>query len=349
MDGIDLSELSRKNLNLLIVFDTVAEARSVKVAASRLNLTQSALSHAIGRLRVMFDDPLFVRDRNGFTLTTRAEQLVRPVRESLLSLESLLKPSAFDPGTATRAFRVGLCELSAVLFGGSAIREVNTAAPKATIQLELFDHASERRLSEGGLDVGVWPYTVALNPLRSAELFSDTYVGVLHASHPLAAKVGTNSITLEDYLGFPHVQTLLYGAQRDDVTNALEALGLERHIAVSAATFAPSFPLLYNSPLIVTAPAAAALAGLEVCRDLLVFQLPFAIAPLRYKMVWHKRNDQDPALTWLRGVLSKVVGYVVDYAVAKGAKGEPPLDPHRALRNATPVPTRRYAGEPEAA
>ena len=349
MDGIDLSELSRKNLNLLVVFDTVAEARSVKVAASRLNLTQSALSHAIGRLRIMFDDPLFVRDRHGFALTTRAEQLVRPVRETLLSLESLLKPNAFDPGTATRAFRVGLCEVSIILFGSGTMREVNSVAPKAPFHLEVFDNASERRLTEGGLDIGLWPYAVALNPLRSADLFSDTYVGVVHSSHPLSAKARAGTVTIEDYLGFPHVQTLLHGKRRDEITNALEALGLERHIAVSAATFAPSFPLLYHSPLIVTAPAAAALAGVEVCRDLLLFQLPFTPEPLKYRMVWHKRNDRDPALSWLRDVLSRVVGRVVDHAIAKGTAGGSGLSAFRALLKAAPLSARPCASEPEAA
>lgn len=342
--GIDLSELSRKNLNLLVVFDTVAEAKSVKIAAGKLNLTQSALSHAISRLRLMFDDPLFVRDRAGFVLTARAEQLVQPVRETLLSLESLLKPSAFDPARATRPFRIGLCELSAVLFGGNTMREVRVAAPRAMLRLEVFDRDSERRITEGGLDLGVWPYSVALNPLRCTDLFSDDFVGVVHASHPLAAKARGGKVTIEDYLAFPHVQTLLYGAPRDHVTDALEVLEVERHVAVSAATFAPSFPLLYTAPLIVTVPMTAALAGLAVCRDLLTFSLPFQIAPLRYRMVWHKRNDQDPALTWLRGLLSKVIKQVVDQVTARDR-----TDATRALLDAATASPQTRAGKPEAA
>ncbi len=282
MEGIDVSELSRKNLNLLVVFDTVAETRSATVAAQKLNITQSALSHAIGRLRLMFDDPLFVRGRTGFTLTARAAQLVEPVRETLLSLEGLLKPNTFDPATAARTFRIGLCECSVILFGDASLRDTRSAAPNVMLQLEVFDHRSERRLSEGGLDMGVWPYSVSHNALQSVELFRDRFVGVIHASHPLVSKARAGKVTIEDYLAFPHVQTLLYGADNDEVSNALAELHLQRQVAVSAATFAPSFALLFNSPLIITVPAAAALAAVAVCRDLLIFELPFAIAPLPY-------------------------------------------------------------------
>lgn len=336
MERIDVAELSRKNLNLLVVFDTVAELGSVKVAAEKLNLTQSALSHAIGRLRVMFDDPLFVRGRAGFTLTARAAQLVGPVRETLLAFEGLLRPNVFDPGTATRIFRIGFCECSVILFGGGALREVRTRAPRVGLQVEVFDHRSEGRLAEGGLDIGVWPYAVAHNPLRSIQLFSDRFVGVVHTAHPLASKAREAGVTIEDYLAFPHVQTLLYGAQDDDVTSALAELGLTREVAVSAATFAPSFPLLYESRLVVTVPALAALAALAVCRDLMIFELPFAVRPLPYRMVWHRRNDADPALTWLRDRLAGVVQQVVGDIFLTGQPGDGLAGEPGILGNATP-------------
>ena len=344
MERIDVSELSRKNLNLLVVFDTVAETRSATVAAQKLNITQSALSHAIGRLRVMFDDPLFVRGRTGFTLTARAAQLVQPVRETLLSLESLLKPRSFDPATAARTLRVGLDECSVLLFGDALLRDMRSAAPNVSLQLELFDHRSEQRISEGGLDVGVWPYSVSHNALHSVELFRDHFVGVIHASHPLAPAARDGTVSLDEYLAFPHVQTLLYGAETDEVSHALGQLGLSRQVAVSAATFAPSFALLFNSSLIITVPAAAALAAVAVCRDLQTFELPIAIAPLLYWMVWHKRNDRDPALTWLRGRLCSIVEQVVGNALtrAPSQKGSP--DNAGALRNRPPteaVPLRR--------
>jgi len=97
-----LRTLARKNLALLIVFDVVAELRSVTRAADRLSLSQPALSHSIARLRVLFGDPLFVRGRGGLTLTPRAQSLVGPVRallqkaEAIFGLGSPITPSLPD-------------------------------------------------------------------------------------------------------------------------------------------------------------------------------------------------------------------------------------------------------------
>lgn len=336
MEKIDLAQLSRKNLNLLVVFDTVAATGSVKDAAEKLNLTQSALSHAISRLRDMFDDPLFVRGKAGFTMTARAAQLAGPVRETLLSLEGLLKPNSFDPSRANRAFRIGLSECCTILFAGGTIGAARSTAPNVALRMEVFDFQSENRLVEGGLDVALWPYNTPHNPLRSTVLFNDSFVGVVFSTHPLAAKARSGKVALEDYLAFPHVQTILHSARNDDVDNGLEALGRQRQVAVTATTYGPGFPILYNSPLIATVPGYVALAALQICPEMVIFELPFEVAHLPYRMVWHKRNDQDPALAWLRGLLSKVVEQVVgDTFVNSGPKKGSGLS--RVMRRAKPI------------
>ena len=307
-EGIDVAQLSRKDLNLLVVFATVAEVRSVTAAAQKLNLSQSALSHAIGRLRIMFEDPLFVRGRNGFALTDRAEQLVGPVRAMLASLEGMLKPDSFDPARASRSFRIGFCETTMIHFGAAALRRAAESAPNVRVQLEIVDQHSERRLLESGLDMAICPHIDPPSPLRATSLFSDRFVSVLHRAHPLADKAREGTVSIDDYLAFPHVQTMPYGATSDAVDAALEELGLKRQIGVSATTYAPSFPLLFDSRLIATLPAAGAMAGVHVCRDLLMFEIPVTVPPVQYRVVWHRRNDRDPAMVWMRGLLSEVAG-----------------------------------------
>ena len=139
----------------------------------------------------------------------------------------------------------------------------------------------------------------------------------MRAATTRAPKIRSGGVTLEDYLGFPHVETPLYGPRNDVVSTALEQLGLTRQVGVSSATFAPSFPLLYHSPLIATVPAGVAIAACQVCRDLLVFEVPFAIPHLPYTMIWHKRNDMDAAVTWKRALLSKVAQQALGSAVVK--------------------------------
>ena len=90
--SINQGALSRKKLHLLIVFSAVAETRSVSAAADRLSLSQPAVSHSLGKLRLMFDDRLFVRRHNALVLTPRAEKLVQPVRNFLANAEAVLMP-----------------------------------------------------------------------------------------------------------------------------------------------------------------------------------------------------------------------------------------------------------------
>lgn len=348
MEKIDITDLSRKNLNLLVVLDTVAETRSAKEAANRLNLTQSALSHSIARLREMFDDPLFVRGRNGFSLTARAEQLVGPVRQTLLSLEGLLKPKSFEPQKADRSFRIGVSECCTILFAGGALGAAHSIAPNADLRFDVFDQHSERRLVEGRLDVAMWPYATLDNQLHSTVLFDDRFVGVIYATHPLAPKVRAGTVTLDDFLAFPQVQTVLYGAEKDDVDNALADLGRRRRVVVTTATFAPGIPILFNSPLIATVSAHVALAAIKICPDLLVFELPFHVKPLPYRMVWHRRNDADPAVSWMRGLLAQVVETVVGDTFVKGKPERRAPEMPVSLERAVPIPVVTRGPEPSA-
>ena len=307
MGDIDFGALARKKLNLLIVFDAVVESRSVTAAAVKLNMTQSALSHALGRLRVMLDDPLFIRTRTGLALTAKAASLAGPVRDVLRSLDSLLKPASFDPGSDARAFGLGVCEYSGIVFGRTVASQLEAAAPLSTFKLEIFEYGSERPLTEGGLDIGLWPYAVSNAQLGGLDLFHDRFVGVIHAFHPLAEKARAGALTIDDYLSYPHVQTLVYGARSDEVGRGLERLGLRREIAVSAATFVATFPLLYGSSMIAAVPSAGALAAQTTCYDLLLFELPFELEPLVYRMMWHRRNEHDPGHVWLREQLARFV------------------------------------------
>ena len=103
------------DLNLLIVFDAVMQERSVTRAGSRLGLSQPAVSHALGRLRHMLKDELFVRTPEGMAPTPRAEQLAEPLRRALNDMQLALEPKVFDPSEADRQFVVALNNYAAVI------------------------------------------------------------------------------------------------------------------------------------------------------------------------------------------------------------------------------------------
>src|SRR5579885_1035143 len=101
-------DLSRADLNLLVLFEAVLEERHVGRAAERLNLTPSAVSHGLGRLRQLLNDPLFLRTPKGVVPTARATEIAAPVAEVLASVRSVMATAApFDPSTSTRRFTIG--------------------------------------------------------------------------------------------------------------------------------------------------------------------------------------------------------------------------------------------------
>ena len=314
MDRIDVAELSRKNLNLLVVFDIVAETRSVTIAAGRLSLTQSALSHAIGRLRTLFNDPLFFRGGVGLILSPRAEALVLPVRDVLVRVEGLLLQAHFDPASTDRIFRIALSEYFQLLLGKELVREVTRLAPNARLEIEPFDKDNVKRLAEGEFDITMQRSSVVPQPLLSTQLFRDRFIGVIHAGHPLASKARECSIDLDDYLAFPHIQTSLHPIHEDEINEALEVGGHKRRVTVSTRTFALGLLLLVNTQLIATIPSRIPLSARGNCSDLLPFEIPLTVVHPLYRMIWHRRTDADPALSWLRMVIERVVAQVVGEA-----------------------------------
>jgi Bacterial regulatory helix-turn-helix protein, lysR family len=101
-------DLSRADLNLLVLFEAVLEERHVRRAAERLNLTPSAVSHGLGRLRRLLNDPLFLRTPKGVVPTARATELAAPIAETLARVKSIISSAApFDPATSSRRFTIG--------------------------------------------------------------------------------------------------------------------------------------------------------------------------------------------------------------------------------------------------
>lgn len=298
----DPTALLRKGLNLLIVFDVVAEMRSVTAAAERLSLTQSALSHALRRLRDLFDDQLFVRTPTGLALTPRAEALVGPIRELLYSAETLLQPEAFDPATFDKEVRLGIGEWCPFLLDGPSLVRLREAAPRLRLSIDTVDGDRERKVQEGAFDVGLWYADHVPPSLNATELFLDRYVGVVDSGHPLAAP--DRPVSLRDYLAHPHLNVDLPGMRKDPLRRALERHGAERTISLSMPSFLAAFPPLAQSTLVATVPSQLAAAAQRLGLRLATFDLPFETGPLPYRLFWSERTDSDPASEWLRRTLA---------------------------------------------
>lgn len=298
--------LARIDLNLLVAFDAIARTGSVTRAADRLALSQPAVSHALGRLRALIGDPLFVRGRAGLTPTARAQAAIGPVAEILGKIGVVLEPTKFDPATSARVFRIGVSDYSTSAALPEAIRAARAAAPGVTLEAKPFGEHSLAQLESGELDCSFWGGGPLKEPFRSQPLFRDRPVGLISASHPLAGAARRGAVTLEQYLSYPHVHVTIGNIVANPIDRALAEMGRTRRVAVTTPGYSVNFALAAGTDLIMSPPARLARDAKRL--GFVAFDLPIAVTDNAYALIWHRRADADPANAWLRGLVAAQLG-----------------------------------------
>jgi len=187
MSDIDQGKLRRLDGGLLLVFRELLRTGRASVTAERLGLSQPAISHALTRLRDLFDDPLFVRRPHGFEPTRRALAL-GPQVEALIGLAgAALSPDAtFDPARSKRLFRLIAPEFVTALIGGELIRRMRESAPGVAFGVAQMDEeAAVRALRRGEYDFAIGRFTAARSGYVIDPLFEDAFCVAARKGHPL--------------------------------------------------------------------------------------------------------------------------------------------------------------------
>src|SRR5262249_45408829 len=203
LSSINPMHLGKIDLNLFVVFDTIYAEGGITSAGRRLNLSQPAISHALGRLRDMFDDPLFTRHGHAMTPTPLARRLIEPVREALRGLEvTLNKGDRFNPASATKRFIIGMRDAleSAVL--ATLMRGIAGSAPRIDISVVRTERRDlERELSAGTLDVALDVLLPLPEEIRRQRLGVEWLVVVARRRHPQVRA----TLDLDAYLAQEHI------------------------------------------------------------------------------------------------------------------------------------------------
>ena len=291
------ANLRTLDLNLLKTLDALLDERSVTRAASRLSLTQPAVSGMLNRLRDYFDDPLFIRAPHGIVPTTRAEDLAAPVKRILADIDVLLQPAEFDPLTATLTFTLAATDYALRAVVVPFIAALKVQAPG--IRVRVVPVGSDRLVSQlerGSVDVAlITPHTTPAE-LHSRALYDERYVCMMRADHLDAGK----PITLDRFCALEHVLVSYEGESFRGVTDgALENIGLTRCVALSVSNFLVLPDVLVISDMIAVVPSRIAenQTGMFVC------ETPVTVPGFTKSMAWHGRTHRNPAQAWLRGLL----------------------------------------------
>ena len=298
------SSLARLDLNLLAVFDMLMQERNVTRAAERLHLSQSTVSHALGRLRVALDDPLFVMSRREMMPTERAKALAGPVRQALAMLEQGLRQAkGFDPATARRIFRIatpGSVEHGLVPV---LVERLHRQAPHCRLEVcELADSDYERELEKGELDLVIgFSGANHLSPrLWREEWFNNPLVCL----SPLGSEL-PDVLTPVELVSRPHIHTSSWGHSQAMVELWLARFGGERELGVRLPSFMAVPPLMATGRYLVVVPE---MIGRHFCRyyPLRMHQLDPAI-PIVYLMAGHPLTAHDEAIGWFKSLLHQLV------------------------------------------
>jgi DNA-binding transcriptional LysR family regulator len=295
-------KLSAVDLNLLVVFDALMQDRNVTRAASRLALSQPALSHALARLRHMLKDELFVRSPKGMIPTPRADELAAPIRRALDELQRSLEPAQFDPAKATRNFRVAVDNYAAIVLVAPLTARIAKTAPNLTLEFRPSGTLNvPDLLDRGQLDVAIGPYTEAGERFSRQKLLTDSFVAVMRRNHPATS---ARRLTIEAFAALPHLDISSSRHATDFVDAALSRSRLKRRITLRA-PFLSAVRILATSDAVAVLPRRIA-RELTGYRPLLLRDLPFAAPEVETAVTWPRWLDSQPAHRWLREALQRV-------------------------------------------
>jgi DNA-binding transcriptional LysR family regulator len=288
------------DLNLLRAFDAVLRDGSVTAAAERLGLSQPALSNALSRLRRLLGDRLFMRTAGGMRPTPFAQQLAAPVRQALdLIHTTLLRQPGFDPRTSQRSFRIQLSDVGEIVFLPPLLERLQRDAPGVRIETQHLpqDEVSDA-LASGEIDLAVGFLPELFAGVVQKRLFRDRYVCLVRADHP---RIGSR-LTLAQFLAATHVLVSSRGSAHEIVEQTLRNKGLQRRIALRVPHFTVVPMILARTDHMVIVPEGL-VGAISPFGRFKSLKPPVDIPALDVKVHWHERFDQDPGMTWLRGLI----------------------------------------------
>lgn len=288
------------DLNLLFVFEALAEHRSVTKAAYTLGLTQSSTSAALARMRTAFGDPLFVKSGTEMRPTPRADQLIGPIRSVLGTVRGeVLNSQAFDPASAQRMFTILTTDLGEATLLPGLLEGSERVAPGVNFNaISMPRHAAAESLDLGTADLAVGYYP----DLQKSGMFRQLLVRIEHVcivrkDHPTVGK----HMTLSQFIELGHAVVKPEG--REHVfEHFLQDQGLKRRVRLQVAHFLSLLPLISNSDLVATVPRHLA----TVCEhygNIRIVKTPVNAPSIDVHQFWHRRTHNDPAHAWLRSLV----------------------------------------------
>jgi len=303
-------DLSRADLNLLVLFEAVIEERHVGRTAERLHLTASAVSHGLGRLRRLLNDPLFLRTPKGMVPTARAAELAGPVAEVLARARSIISTAEpFDAAVSMRRFGIGAPDAASAVLLPPLLTELRQRAPRVEISVrQLLPAPGEMvpgrawrsafaELEARVMDVAIIPADDIPARFIKRTLYEEDFVLAVRAGHPLAHK-----LTLARYCEMQHLVVSLTGDPYGFVDRILGEHGQTRRVALTVPNSMFALAVVSDSDMVTALPRR--FVALHAARFGVVgLEAPLSLGSFRLNAVAPEVALMDAGVAWLFDML----------------------------------------------
>ncbi|ENM5734254.1 LysR family transcriptional regulator [Vibrio mimicus] len=298
------------DLNLLTILEKLLIHKHISQAAQALNMSQPAVSRALMRLREQFDDPLLVKVKNEYRLTSKGERLRGELESSLNTIRHMLVEETFDPLHYSGVFTIGALDFEMMMIVPKLLARFQQRAPNLKLQIVAYNaYMPLHDYLEQVADLLLYSTDESPTNVFKQRLFSDNYAVVMCRQHSFA----NSPMTLERYCQSRHVIISGNGLGKTDMDHELKRLNQEREVVASLPHFSMVPELLMNTDLIATLPKRL-VTHLGGRYEIAVAELPFRTADFRVEQFWHLIHHHSPIHQWVR----QEIKALVDEEISRG-------------------------------
>jgi DNA-binding transcriptional LysR family regulator len=293
----------RLDLDLLITLETLLVERNVTKAATRLHLSQPAVSAQLSRLRNLFDDALLIPVQRGMTPTAKAIELLDPLRQALDQVRATVAAHrTFDPAKAKLIVHIACTDYLQVVVVKPFVKKLRTLAPGVRVALRNFDMSQlEAQMARGDVALAFMTPQNTPRGLRARHLFDERYVLIGRRNHPRLR----DRITVEDFSQLEHVIVSPRGGGFvTPVDDALAALGYSRNVVLSSASFLLVPEIVSQSDLVALVPERLVHGR---SHKLKLIDCPFPVEGFTISMVWHEHSHGHSGQRWVREAIASMI------------------------------------------
>jgi DNA-binding transcriptional LysR family regulator len=290
------------DLNLITIFGTIMTEGSMTKAADRLALTQSAVSNAVARMRLVWKDPLFIKDGRGVKPSAKAQALWLEIQGPLATIRAAATPTHFDPATSSRKFRLAVTDYISGALWPSLRRYIEAQAPGISLYAVPYTSKNARKqLKDNEIDICFGALSNMGEEIRLQQIFSEGWVCAMRRDHPLS----NGAMTKESFLSAEHLLVSLSGNPVGPIDNVLDLVGEHRRVAVTLNNFGGVPSLLLTSNLVCVLPAGVVRTH-QLRSEIHTSPVPFETPHFNCQIAWHVRNDRDAGHRWMRALVTQM-------------------------------------------